>query len=309
MSQELDEMFVKVVEKVVPSVVSVSTTRLGRTQLSRVVPVQGQGSGVIITKDGFIVTNAHVIEGARDVEVALQDGMTFKAVVVGSSRLRDLAILKIEAENLKPIEFGSSENLKVGQFAIAIGNPLGLGTTVTFGMVSAIDRTIQGNNVFLEGLIQTSAQINPGNSGGALVDSQGKLIGVPTAMIPWSQGIGFALAVDGIKSVFDELIETGTVSTPWMGVVGVTLNRSVAEHYRLPVAKGALIVDVPRGPAAKAGIEAGDVITQIDGEDINGMEDLRKRILKKKVGENLRVKFSRQHDVFETYVQLSRTPE
>ena len=234
MFQELEKTFVEVVERVVPSVVSVSTTRLARTQLSRVVPVQGQGSGVIFTESGFIVTNAHVIEGARDVEVALYDGRTFKAVVVGTSKIRDLAILKVEAEGLSAIELGDSENLSVGQFAIAIGNPLGLGTTVTFGMVSAVDRTIQSKNAFLEGLIQTSAQINPGNSGGALVDSQGKLIGVPTAMVPWSQGIGFAIAVDGIKSVFDELVETGTVQHPWMGIVGVTLNRSLAEHYKLP---------------------------------------------------------------------------
>ncbi len=309
MSQKLEETFVKVVEDVVPSVVSVSTTRLARTQLSRVVPVQGQGSGVILTESGYIVTNAHVIEGARDVDVALHDGKTFKAVVVGISKIRDLAILKIEAENLNPIELGNSEELKVGQFTIAIGNPLGLGTTVTFGMVSAVDRTIQGRNTFLEGLIQTSAQINPGNSGGALVDTQGKLIGVPTAMIPWSQGIGFALAVDGIKSVFDELIETGTVSTPWMGVVGVTLNKGVAQHYRLSVDRGAFIVEVPRGPSSKAGIESGDVIVAIDDTEIGGMEDLRKKIMRKRVGEKLKVKLHRNSDIFETYVELKPAPE
>jgi len=309
LSQKLEETFVKVVEDVVPSVVSVSTTRLARTQLSRVVPVQGQGSGVILTESGYIVTNAHVIEGARDVDVALHDGKTFKAVVVGISKIRDLAILKIEAENLNPIELGNSEELKVGQFTIAIGNPLGLGTTVTFGMVSAVDRTIQGRNTFLEGLIQTSAQINPGNSGGALVDTQGKLIGVPTAMIPWSQGIGFALAVDGIKSVFDELIETGTVSTPWMGVVGVTLNKGVAQHYRLSVDRGAFIVEVPRGPSSKAGIESGDVIVAIDDTEIGGMEDLRKKIMRKRVGEKLKVKLHRNSDIFETYVELKPAPE
>ncbi len=306
---KLEETFVNVVQKVVPSVVSVSTTRLARTQLSRVVPVQGQGSGVILTDTGFIVTNAHVIAGARDVDVALHDGRTYKAIVVGYSKVRDLAILKIDAETLVPIELGDSDTLQVGQFAIAIGNPLGLGSTVTFGMVSAKDRTIQGRDTFLEGLIQTSAQINPGNSGGALVDSEGKLIGVPTAMIPWSQGIGFAIAVDGIKSVYEELVETGTVRTPWMGVVGVTLNRGVAEHYKLRVDKGALLVQVPPGPSAGTGLEAGDVIVGIDGQEINGMEDLRKLIMKKRVGDKIRVLFHRLNDTFEIYIELHEAPQ
>jgi len=305
MLAEFEKKLVDVVENVVPSVVSISTTRLARDQLSRPVPVQGQGSGVVLTDEGYIVTNAHVIAGARDVEVILSDGRQFKAVVVGESKLRDLAVLKIEAENLKAIELGDSESLKVGQFAIAVGNPLGLGTTVTFGMVSAVDRTIQGRNQFLEGLVQTSAEINPGNSGGALVDSSGKLIGLPTAMIPFSQGIGFALAVDSIKAVFNELVETGTVSTPWMGVMGVTLSKGTAAHYRLTAEEGALLVQVPRGPSAQAGLKAGDVIVAIDDEGVKGMEDLRKRILGKRVGEKLRVRFVRGSDIFEVWVQLA----
>ncbi len=305
MLQELEKTLVDVVEKVVPSVVAVTTTRLARDQLSRTVPVQGQGSGVILTEEGFIVTNAHVIAGARDIDVSLNDGRTFKAVVVGESKLRDLAVLKIDAENLTPIKIGDSGSLKVGQFAIAIGNPLGLGTTVTFGMVSAVDRTIQGQSQFLEDLIQTSAEINPGNSGGALIDTAGNLIGVPTAMIPFSQGIGFAIAVDGIKSVFQELVETGTVSTPWMGIMGVTLNKRVATHYRLAVDKGALIVQVPRGPSSNAGLKPGDVIVAIDDEDVTSMEDLRRRILGKRVGDKLRIRFARGTDVFEVYVQLA----
>ncbi|MHA2602315.1 MAG: S1C family serine protease [Candidatus Thorarchaeota archaeon SMTZ1-83] len=305
MVADLEKKLVDVVENVVPSVVSVATTRLARDQLSRPVPVQGQGSGVVLTEEGYVVTNAHVIAGARDVEVILSDGRQFKVVVVGESKLRDLAVLKIEAENLKPIELGDSESLRVGQFAIAIGNPLGLGTTVTFGMVSAVDRTIQGQNQFLEGLIQTSAEINPGNSGGALVDSSGKLIGVPTAMIPFSQGIGFAIAVNGVKAVFNELVETGTVSTPWMGVMGVTLSKGMAAHYRLSAEEGALLVQVPRGPSSQAGLKAGDVIVAIDDEDIKGMEDLRKKILGKRVGEKLRVRFVRRTEIFEVWIQLA----
>ena len=305
---ELERKLIEVVEEVVPSVVSVSTTRLARTQLSRVVPVKGQGSGVILSDTGFIVTNAHVIEGARDVDVTLHDGRNFKAVVVGESKTKDLAILKIDAEGLNPIELGDSENLKVGQLAVAVGNPLGLGSTVTFGMVSAVDRTIQSQRTFLEGLIQTSAQINPGNSGGALVDSHGRLIGVPTAMIPWSQGIGFAIAVDTLKGVYDELVETGTVQTPWMGIVGVTLNKALATHYNLKVEKGAMLVEVPKGPSQSMGLQPGDVIVAIDDEDISGMEDLRRRIIRSKVGTKLRVRFQRGNDVFEDYVELIAAP-
>jgi serine protease Do len=305
---ELERKLIEVVEEVVPSVVSVSTTRLARTQLSRVVPVKGQGSGVILSYTGFIVTNAHVIEGAQDVDVTLHDGRNFKAVVVGESKTKDLAILKIDAEGLNPIQLGDSESLKVGQLAIAVGNPLGLGSTVTFGMVSAIDRTIQSQRTFLEGLIQTSAQINPGNSGGALVDSHGRLIGVPTAMIPWSQGIGFAIAVDTLKGVYDELVETGTVQTPWMGIVGVTLNKALATHYNLKVESGAMIVEVPKGPSQSIGLQPGDVIVAIDDEDIAGMEDLRRRIIRSKVGTKLRVRFQRGNDIFEDYVELIAAP-
>jgi serine protease Do len=305
---ELEEKIVEVVEKVVPSVVSVSTTRLARTQLSRVIPVKGQGSGVILSDTGYIVTNAHVIENAQDVDVTLTDGRTFKAVVVGESKVKDLAILKIDAEGLSSIEMGDSDNLKVGQFAVAVGNPLGLGSTVTFGMVSAIDRTIQGENTFIEELIQTSAQINPGNSGGALVDTHGRLIGVPTAMVPWSQGIGFAIAVNTLKVVYDELIETGTVQTPWMGIVGVTLNKGIANHYNLQIEKGALLVNVLEGPSRSMGLEPGDVIVAIDDEEVTGMEDLRKRVMRKKVGTKLRVKFRRGSDTFEGYVELIAAP-
>jgi serine protease Do len=203
---------------------------------------------------------------------------------------------------------GDSGNLQVGQFVVAVGNPLGLGSTVTFGMVSAVDRTIQSQRTYLEGLIQTSAQINPGNSGGALVDSHGRLIGVPTAMIPWSQGIGFAIAVDALKAVYDELVETGTVRTPWMGIIGVTLNEGIARQYKIEAQKGALLVEVPRGPSRSMGLQPGDVIVAIDDEDISGMEDLRKRIMRSKVGTKLRVKFRRGSEIFEGYVELTTAP-
>ncbi|MFX0210210.1 MAG: S1C family serine protease [Candidatus Hodarchaeota archaeon] len=307
--QELEKTIVEVVEKVVPSVVSVSTTRLARIDLKRAVPLQGQGSGVILCSDnGYVVTNAHVVRGARHVDVMLHDGRSFHASVVGESATRDLATLKINANDLHPIKLGNSSTLKVGQFAVAIGNPLGLGTTVTFGMVSAVDRTISRGNLFLEGLIQTSAQINPGNSGGALVDTNAKLIGIPTTMIPWSQGIGFAIAVDGVNNAFEELVKTGTISTPWMGIVGVSLNPGLASYYRLPIKEGALIVQVPRGPALKAGIKSGDVIVALDEDPIGNMEELRHKIMEKNVGDILKLRVYRQQKYFETYLNLQTAP-
>ncbi len=308
MIKELEDTIVQVVQEVIPSVVSVTTTKLQRVNFSQVVPVKGQGSGVIVSKDGFIITNAHVIEGVQDVDVALNDGRNFKAVVVGESRVRDMAVLKIDAENLNPLEIGKSSNLKVGQFAIAVGNPLGLGSTVTFGMVSALERNIGGQGVHLEGLIQTSAQINPGNSGGALVNLKGELIGIPTAMVPWSQGIGFAIAIDRVMDVFDELVQTGTVKTPWMGIMGVTLNKAIASNYRLPVDKGALLVELSRGPASRAGLKPGDVIVGVDGQEIMGMDQVRSLILSKKVGEKILVTFKRRSDTFEVYVELIAAP-
>ncbi len=308
MLQQFEKIIVEVVEKVVPSVVSVSTTKLARVDLSRVVPLKGQGSGVILTDDSYIVTNAHVVRGARDVDVTLNDGRLLNAVVVGESAIKDLAVLKIDATDLTPIELGDSSSLKVGQFAIAVGNPLGLGNTVTFGIVSAVDRTIKSRRVFLEGLIQTSAQINPGNSGGALVDTEAKLIGIPTAMIPWSQGIGFAIAIDGIKSAFNELVKTGTIRTPWMGVVGVTLNRGLAAHYRLSVDKGALIVQVPKGPASRTGIEPGDIVVALDGKKVNTMEELSGIIMDKRIGDKIKLRVHRRQDVFDADLELQEAP-
>ncbi|MBD3406579.1 MAG: PDZ domain-containing protein [Candidatus Lokiarchaeota archaeon] len=304
----LEQMMIEVVEKVVPSVVSVTITKLAETQLSGVVPVKGQGSGVILTSEGHIVTNAHVVSGVQDVEVTIDDGRTYRAEIIGKSKVQDLAILKIDSGEFAPIEFAKSGGLKVGQFAIAVGHPLGLGATITFGVVSALERTISNRQAFLEGLIQTSAQINPGNSGGALVNTDGKLIGLPTAMIPWSQGIGFAIASDRIEDAFEEIIQTGTIATPWMGIMGATLNKGIATHYKLSVNQGALVLEVPQGPSRRAGLKSGDVITAIDDNEITGMQDLRAAIFKRSVGDNIDVVFYRGDEKQDVKVKLQSAP-
>jgi S1-C subfamily serine protease len=300
---------VDVVDKVLPSVVSVTTTKLQRISFYRVAPMQGQGSGVILSDDGHIMTNAHVVKGAKHLDVILHNGETSHARVVGKSSIRDLAALKIDSNELSPIELGDTNSIKVGQFAIAVGNPLGLGTTATFGMISAVDRTIQSRKSFLEGLIQTSAQINPGNSGGALVNTRAELIGIPTAMIPWSQGIGFAIAVDGVKAVYKELVETGTIKTPWMGVVGLAINPRVASYYKLSIQEGVLIVEVPKGPSLTVGLEPGDIITSVNGNNIKTMEELRRAIMNQRVGSKIKVSINRKKDIFDAEVELREAPE
>ncbi|MHA1366264.1 MAG: S1C family serine protease [Candidatus Heimdallarchaeota archaeon] len=202
--EKLEEKIVTVVDDVLPSVVSVSTTVLAQVNLFTVKPVQGMGSGVIVGEDGIIITNAHVVRKAQKVDIQLHGGRKMEAEILGMMRGLDIAVLKVKEEHLDPITIGESSTLKVGQFALAVGNPLGLGKSVTFGMVSALDRSISAENAQMEGLIQTTAQINPGNSGGALVNTNAELIGIPTAVIPYSQGIGFAIPIDSVKGLIDE---------------------------------------------------------------------------------------------------------
>jgi serine protease Do len=230
------------------------------------------------------------------------------AKVIGMMRGLDIAVLEVEEKDLDPITIGNSSTLKVGQFALAVGNPLGLGKSVTFGLVSALNRTISAQNAQLEGLIQTTAEINPGNSGGALVNTSAELIGIPTAVIPFSQGIGFAIAIDSVKGLLEEFRETGNVSTPWIGITGYTIDPRIAQYYQLTHDKGALIIQVPKGPAKSAGIEPGDIIIGINNEEINSIQILIQKIVKRRIGEEVKVKYIRNGREFETFVKLGTAP-
>lgn len=306
--EQLENKFVAVVEDVLPSVVSVYTTVLTRIDLFRVAPVQGMGSGVIVEEDGIIITNAHVVRKAQKVGLQLHSGKKLDAKVLGMMKGLDIAILKVDETDLDPITIGESNTLKVGQFAIAVGNPLGLGESVTFGLVSALNRTISAQNAILEGLIQTTAEINPGNSGGALVNTNAELIGIPTAVIPFSQGIGFAIAIDSVKGLLEEFRETGNVSTPWIGITGYTINPRIANYYQLTQDKGALIIQVPNGPAKKAGIKPNDIIVGLNDEEINSIQLLIQKIVKRRIGEEVKIKYIRNGRTFETFVKLSKAP-
>lgn len=229
------------------------------------------GSGVIVSPEGLILTNHHVVEAADEIEVALADGRTVAARVVGSDPETDLAVLKVDMKNLPSMTFGRSEELRVGDVVLAIGNPFGVGQAVSQGIVSALGRNHLGINTF-ENFIQTDASINPGNSGGALVNTEGNLIGINSAIYSrsgGSMGIGFAIPVSLARQVMEQIIRQGSVTRGWIGIEAQDITPELAESFKLKVARGALIAGVMRnGPADKAGVKPGDILLDINGHAV-----------------------------------------
>jgi len=280
---------VEAIEKVSPAVVSVGTLRMIQQNIFRAIPVSGMGSGIIFDSNGGILTNHHIVEDAEKVEVATVDGKRYRGEVLGSDAVSDVAVVRVDGEELPKVQLGDSDKLVVGQIAIAIGNPYGFllpgGPTVTVGVVSALKRHMHVEDHMYEDLIQTDASINPGNSGGPLVDRSGYIIGVNTANIPFAQGIGFAIPINTARRIAKEIIEHGRVIRPYVGISGLTLNREVAHYYDLPYEKGALIVKVGGGsPAQQSGLSAGDVITAIDNVTLKGWDELQHYIQNQVVG-------------------------
>ncbi len=234
-------------------------------------PQSGLGSGVIVSKQGYILTNNHVVEGANDIEVDLQDGRHVRATIVGTDPDTDLAVLRIELEDLPVITLGDTSQIAVGDAVLAIGNPFGVGQTVTSGIVSALGRNKLGINTF-ENFIQTDAAINPGNSGGALVNEHGQLVGINTAIYSrsgGSLGIGFAIPVNTARQVMESLITDGKVQRGWIGVEPRDLTPEIAQSFNLPVKQGVLITGVlQHGPAGSAGLRPGDVVTKVAGVSV-----------------------------------------
>ncbi|MEJ6006587.1 trypsin-like peptidase domain-containing protein [Paucibacter sp. AS339] len=240
-------------------------------------PQTGLGSGVIVSADGYLLTNNHVIEGASDIEVMLSDGRQARAAVVGTDPESDVAVLKIDLDRLPVIRLGNVDNLAVGDVVLAIGNPFNVGQTVTSGIVSALGRSQLGINTF-ENFIQTDAAINPGNSGGALVDADGNLVGINTAIYSrsgGSLGIGFAIPISSARQVMEALVQNGQVARGWIGVQTRELTPEFAEAFKLPVSEGVLISGVlANAPAAKAGVKPGDVLTQVGTQTIQSPAQL-----------------------------------
>ena len=251
--------------------------------------VRGGGSGVILRSDGYILTNNHVVHNASRIEVRLRNGKSFPAKLVGADSATDLAMLKIEARALPQAEFGSSEKARVGQFVIAIGSPFGLDYTVTTGVLSAKGRGGIGANE-IEDYLQTDASINPGNSGGPLVNLHGRVLGINTMIIGRGSGIGFAIPAEIAQRVARQLIENGSVKRAWLGVSFQEITPELAAHFGGSFQGGALInVVVPQGPADKAGLLTGDVITAVNGKQIQEGHDLLRTVLRHDVGERIKL--------------------
>ena len=279
--------------KVGPAVVHVHVRKKMARRGPAPTEVEGSGSGVIITPDGYIVTNSHVIEDAGSVEISLADGTMCGADVIGQDTATDIALLRISGSALPMAYLGDSDKLKVGQMAIAVGNPLGFQSTVTAGVISALGRSLRSRTGrLIENVIQTDAALNPGNSGGPLVDSRGYVIGINTAIIQYAQGICFAIPVNTMRWVVTQLIREGKVVRGFIGISGQTvpLPVRVVRFFQLGHNSGVQVVDaVPGSPAHRAGLKEGDIIISFGGEPATSVDDIHRRLSRDAIGKRLEV--------------------
>lgn len=290
--QNAPSSFVNAAQQVIPSAVNItSNVSFGFRA--------GTGSGVIISEDGYIITNNHVVENSDDLEILLNDRRSYKAEIIGVDQSTDLAVVKIEAENLDPIQFGNSDVVQIGEWVLAVGNPFGLNSTVTAGIVSSKARNLNilRGDFAIESFIQTDAVVNPGNSGGALVNTEGQLIGINTAILTNSgnyEGYSFAIPANLVRKVVGDLIEFGEVKRAVLGVVIRDLNDRTAEELGLPSISGVFIRQIGKNSsAANAGLEPGDVITHINKIQINSVPELQEQIALYRPGEIVAIDYYR----------------
>ena len=318
------------VQRATPSVVNVSTSKevhsprhpllndpVFRRFFGDQLPDEAQrasslGSGVIVSTSGYVLTNHHVVEAADEIEVTLADGKKLLAKVVGNDPDTDLAVLRVDADNLPAITFGSSEGLRVGDVVLAIGSPFGFSQSVTSGIVSALGRTGLGINTF-ENFIQTDAAINPGNSGGALIDAAGNLIGINTAIFSpsgGSMGIGFAIPVSTAKMVLEQIVKSGSVTRGWIGVEAQAISPAMADSFKLGSTRGALIAGVLRGgPADKAGVKPGDVLLEVQGKPVADPTGMLNLIAALAPGQATKVKLKRHGQDVDATITVGRRPK
>lgn len=321
---------IAVYEKVADGVVNITSIAVQMDFFFNVFPTQGSGSGSILDTKGHVLTNHHVVANAQKLEVTLADGSKWPARLIGSDPDNDLAVIKIDAprEKLKVIRMGDSNNLRIGQKVLAIGNPFGFERTLTTGVISSLGRTIRSEvGTLIEDVIQTDAAINPGNSGGPLLNSEGEIIGINSAIISPSGGnvgIGFAIPVNTAKGVIPELISKGYVTYPWIGATIQTLIPEVAKYLKLKIERGALIAEVVRGgPADKAGLRGGnqrvqvgnmivvvggDIVVKADDHDVKTSDELIRYIREKKPGDHLTLKVYRGDKFRDVKVTLGERP-
>ena len=321
--EALDEEFGRVAEAVIPSVASITSRRgaavdqredllrqfFGLPPSARPESVP-QGSGAIVSAEGHIVTNVHVIEGADEILVSLSDGRRLPAQLLGADTSSDLAILKIEAAGLRPLAFADSEKVRVGQLVFAVGNPFGLQETITQGIISARERLFSSE--VANDFFQTDAAINPGNSGGPLVNIRGEIVGINNFIFSQSggsQGIGFSIPANTVRRVLDQILEHGRVLRPQLGVVLEQFDPGVAARLGLPDDRGALVRAVAAGsPAAECGLRAGDVIRKFDGHEIRDFNDLRKRVAAAKIDQEVEMEILREGGTIKLPVMIREMP-
>jgi serine protease Do len=302
----------EVVAKVKPSVVAINVEVVTYDIFNRPAKGEGAGSGWIISEDGYIVTNSHVVGDAEKVTVALEDGSSYIAEKVKTDPLTDLAIVKINAHNLSAAKVGDSSKSEVGDWVVAIGNALGQGISATTGVVSALNVSVSASpGQTLHGLIQTDAAINPGNSGGPLVNMVGEVVGINSIKVAQVgvEGMGYAISINQAMPIISELIKTGYIVRPWLGIGVYTVDNFVARMYNLTMDKGVLITEVANGsPAAKAGLVAGDVITIIEGKEIASVDELLTLVNTYKVGQTVKITFWRGGAEKTASVALAASP-
>jgi len=298
-------------DRVSPAVVHVEVAQVARPAEGEA-PRRGSGSGFMFTPDGFILTNSHVVHGTRSIQVSFADGAGFDADLVGDDPDTDVAVIRIGGHQLSTAALGSSRGLRVGQLAIAIGNPYGFQHTVTTGVVSALGRSLRATTGrLIDDVIQTDAALNPGNSGGPLVNSRGEVIGVNTAIIPFAQGICFATAIDTAKWVVEQLLRFGRVRRGYIGVGGATtpLSRRAVRFHGLAAGAGVRVESIePGGAAQQAGIEPGDVIIGYDGENVAGVDELHRLLSAERIGKSTKVTLLRRTQKLDLPIRAAEMP-
>jgi serine protease Do len=304
--------FGSIIAEVRPSVVAIATESSGTSLFGSSFTQQGAGSGWIIDKNGMIVTNNHVVEGATNITVTLEDGRTFPADAVHTDPIADLAVIKINAQNLPALQVGDSSKLYAGQWVVAIGNSLGMGISATKGIVSALGVSLSVSaGESLTDLIQTDAAINPGNSGGPLVNLQGQVVGINSVKVSQVgvEGMGYAISIEEALPVINDLIKNGYVARPYLGASLYTVDSYVIRRYRLSVSSGVLVTDVAAGsPAAKAGIQPGDVITAVDDKAINDDVTLTQTINSDQIGQKIKITYWRGKSQGNVSATLAQSP-
>ena len=311
MLADLQNAYIGAVERAGESTVNVSTARGPYGPPFGPWPRRGIGSGVILDDQGHILTTHHVIDGADKVIVAFNDGRVLSGTVVGGDEETDVAVVRVDGKDFRPADFANSDELKVGQPVLAIGNPLGLpgGPTVTSGVVSSLRRNLTrwpGDGL---PVIQTDAAVNPGNSGGPLVDLRGRVVAINTATIPFAEGIGFAIPINAALGVARQILEHGHVQRPWLGVAGYDVSRRLAAYYGITSRSGVFLAEITGGsPAQAGGLQVGDVITTLGGRALSGIGDLVDALRERAIGDAIEIEAERRGERIRARVTLAPRP-